>query len=931
MRLIPKFIRAVCCLVLLLLTAFPASAKGPEGVVRIGIFQFKPFNYLDNKGEAQGFNPALLQEIIRDESWTIEYIPGTWAEGLERLQNEEIDLMMSVAYSRERAKLMDYTYESVAELWGQVFIRPDSTIRNINDLDGKLIAVMNKDISARNFRTTAEKFDVQCSYLELGTHDEVFTAVQSGRAAAGVAPQHFGLRHAEQYNLVASSIMFSPFSIYFTAKKGRHHELLSEIDAHLSDWKRDETSFYYQALNTWLGWHPSKQNMPRWLFISGGILLCLLTLLFTFIVTLRKTVSAQTAELARSEERFRRFVNLANEGILSIDKNEVIDFVNPRMATMIGYSPDELLGLAATSIIFEEDHGEHHSRMLLRAQGKAQNYEMRLKAHDGSARWVLLAATPVFDKAGRHNGSFAMVTDISDRKRAEDELRLLHKRFLTVLDGIDSTIYVADLETYEILFMNKYMIELFGGDMTGKTCHEGLRNSNSPCSLCTNHKLLDESGNPLEAVVREDRHPVTKRWNIYRDKAIEWVDGRMVRLQIATDLTQIKELELQQRRYERNLQQTQRLETVGTLAGGIAHDFNNILSSIIGYTEIALDDELERDSPARESLENVLEAGNRARELIKRLLVFSRQGSSEVNPIRLTEVVEEAMNMVRATLPANIELCAELAAPDDTVLGNQTEIHQVVMNLCSNAAYAMQEEGGRLDVSLFNSSGDELTVPIDSSADQRYILLAVADNGLGIPEEMQSRIFDPFFSTKPKGEGTGLGLAVTHGIIEDLGGNITVESEKGKGTRFTISLPLAERSFDRQDTDETLPVFGDETILIVDDEPALLNMYRTSLMRQGYNIHHASTGEEGLELFRSNPDQFDIVITDQTMPGMTGDKMATELLAIRPAIPVVMLTGYSSAIDKNSADTLGITEFLYKPVSVREIGNIVRKILDEHK
>lgn len=254
-------------LLCLALTALPAQAvdRGPRGVVRVGVFPFEPLNFMDANGVAQGLYPDLLRKIVENEKWSVKFVPGSWAEGLERLQGGEIDLILSVAYSPERAEIMDFSFESVAELWGQVFFKPNSKFKNINSLEGHRVAIMRMDISGSNFIATAEKFGVHCEIIEFPTHAKVFAAVQEGKVDAGVAPQHFGLRHAREFNLIGSSIMFSPFSIYFASKKGTQHELLSHIDAHLSRWKKDPNSFYYERLDYWLGNRSLKTVIPTWL------------------------------------------------------------------------------------------------------------------------------------------------------------------------------------------------------------------------------------------------------------------------------------------------------------------------------------------------------------------------------------------------------------------------------------------------------------------------------------------------------------------------------------------------------------------------------------------------------------------------------------------------------------------------------------------
>ena len=336
---------ALPLLLLLLWASLPLQAadRANKGAIRVGVFPFEPFNFLDKSGLAQGLNPDLLREIGREEGWTIEYVPGSWAEGLERLQREEIDLMVSVAHTPERAEIMDYTYEPVAELWGQVFVRPEGRSSNITDLAGRKVAVMRRDISGANFIDTAERFGIRCDIREYATHAEVFAAVRAGEVEAGVAPQHFGLRHARDYDLVGSTILFSPFSIYFTSKKGRHHELLSHIDAHLSTWKKDKDSIYYQKLSQWMGAAGTKHPFPAWLVSTFLAVVLAALVLGSLALYLRRAVRLKTKELRESEANYRFILDAMEESLLVIDTLGAVMFANERAArTLTGRGPEEI-------------------------------------------------------------------------------------------------------------------------------------------------------------------------------------------------------------------------------------------------------------------------------------------------------------------------------------------------------------------------------------------------------------------------------------------------------------------------------------------------------------------------------------------------------------------------------------------------------------
>ncbi|MCP4694788.1 MAG: response regulator [Desulfobacterales bacterium] len=383
----------------------------------------------------------------------------------------------------------------------------------------------------------------------------------------------------------------------------------------------------------------------------------------------------------------------------------------------------------------------------------------------------------------------------------------------------------------------------------------------------------------------------------------------------------------EKKRLEVKLQHSERLEAIGTLAGGIAHDFNNILSSVIGYTELALDD-VEEGTLLESNLEEVLIAGNRARELVQQILAFSRQTDQEQKPVQVKLLVKEALKLLRASLPATIEIRQHIQS-DALVMADPTQINQVIMNMCTNAGHAMQIKGGVMEVSL---SSEELTPEFTSRRMNikpgKFLKLVVKDSGHGMSATVMSRIFDPFFTTKPQGEGTGLGLSMVHGIISGLGGLITPYSEPGKGSRFEIYMPVIETEASPKITAQKVLPSGAEHILFVDDEPPIVKMGKQSLERLGYHVETRTSSLEALELFKAKPRRFDLVITDMTMPNMTGEDLSLEMLEIRPDIPIILCTGFSNIITEERAKKVGIKAFVTKPILMREIAETIRNVLD---
>jgi two-component system, cell cycle sensor histidine kinase and response regulator CckA len=378
---------------------------------------------------------------------------------------------------------------------------------------------------------------------------------------------------------------------------------------------------------------------------------------------------------------------------------------------------------------------------------------------------------------------------------------------------------------------------------------------------------------------------------------------------------------------ERELRQAHKMEAIGTLAGGIAHDFNNILFPILGYTEMTMD-EVPEGSEAEANLREIRRAVNRARDLIAQILTFGRMDRRERRPLRLEPIVKESLKLLRASIPTTIAIESDLDPDAGPVLADPTRIQQVLINLCTNAYHAMRDRGGRMTIGL-RAAGAGAGVPApDSLPPGRYVRLSVTDTGVGMAPEVARKIFEPYFTTREAGEGTGMGLAMVHGIVRDLGGEIAVRSRPGAGSSFRIWLPV----IDRDDPPEPEPAptpapRGAERILLVDDERTIVEMIRQMLTRLGYAVVPTTDPREALAAFRNDPDAFDLLITDMTMPGRTGAELAREVRAIRPGFPVILCTGYSEAISETSAQAAGIAEFLLKPVGKDDLAVAVRRAL----
>ena len=385
---------------------------------------------------------------------------------------------------------------------------------------------------------------------------------------------------------------------------------------------------------------------------------------------------------------------------------------------------------------------------------------------------------------------------------------------------------------------------------------------------------------------------------------------------------------IEQKKTNQYLLKAQKMESIGNLAGGIAHDFNNLLFPIIGMSELLLDD-FPEDSPEHESIKEILKAGKRGRDLVRQILSFSRQSEEQKIPVRIQQVLEEVLKLSRATIPSDIDISQDIQKDCGMIMGDPTQLHQVAMNLMTNAYHAVAQPGGQIHVELKEICFDENTPAKGLAPEFRYVLLKITDNGCGIEPHIQDKIFDPYFSTKETGKGTGLGLAMVYGIIQTHKGDIAVDSQPGKGSSFFIYLPVIDElpEMDTEDIGESLSG-GSEHILIVDDEAIIVSLEHQMLSRLGYKISSHTSSLEALACFQKSPDDFDLVITDIAMPDIPGDVLAEKCLSLRPDIPIIVCTGFSDRIDPEKAKKSGIKGFLMKPLVQSEIARMVRRVLD---
>jgi PAS domain S-box-containing protein len=640
-------------------------------------------------------------------------------------------------------------------------------------------------------------------------------------------------------------------------------------------------------------------------------------------------LSVEQRNLQKSEEKFRGLFTSITDGLTIVDANRIVVDCNPAFSDLFGYSLQEIRGKNARILYQSEEQFVDFGNTLKGYSGDEPLIsKVSYKKKNGDLFTGEIAITRMTDVDGKFISYIGLMRDITERVLIEDRLVESQLQFEIAMEASQDGLYDWNLLTNDIYYSPGWK------RMLGYEDH-GLANDLSVWEKLTNVADLEKSKKMQQELINKDRDRFELEFQM-KHKNGHWVDilsrakatfdnsGKAVRI-IGThvDVTDLKKLKA-------NLLQAHKMESIGNLAGGIAHDFNNILSSIIGFTELALE-EAPKGSSQRGDLEEVHIAGNRAKELVQQILAFARQSEEKTKSVRLSDIVTETLKLLRPSTPTNIEIKQTIESTAK-VMANTSQLHQIIMNLCTNAIHSLQNSGGVIDINLkkhtlTKGSGlynlDLLTT--------KYIELNISDNGPGIDPSIIDNIFEPYFTTKEVGEGSGMGLAMVKGIVESYGGDIQVKSAPGERTSFVIILPVvtARSSETIRQVDQVAS--GTERILFVDDEPPIARMGSRMLESLGYKVTTRTSSFDALELFKEKSDTFDLVVTDMTMPYMTGDVLLMEMRKIRHDIPIILCTGYSNKINGEGAKQLGIDAFAYKPFTKLVLAKTIREVLDRDR
>jgi PAS domain S-box-containing protein len=651
------------------------------------------------------------------------------------------------------------------------------------------------------------------------------------------------------------------------------------------------------------------------------------------VVRVAVRLAASETALRESEKKYRTILDNIEDGYFEVDLKGNFTFFNDALRRLIGYSATAMAGMNNREYMDEENAKKVFQTFnRVYETGKpTKGFDWEITKVDGSKGHVDASVSLITDPEGNPIGFRGIARDVTGQKQSQRALQESEAKYRQLVNHAPAGIYEVDFLEGKFVNVNDLICEY-----TGYTRQELL--GMSALDILTEDsqkKFIDR----LDKIFKGQKVPSSVEFKIRAKSGREFcvlinsniiyaADGKPKgATAVVHDITEQKQAEEEKKNLEYQLQQAQKMEAIGTLAGGIAHDFNNILSVIIGYTELIL---MSGDvaGEVRQNLKEIFSASKHARDMVKQILAFSRQNKQERKPIQVAHIVKEAIKMLRASLPATISIQHHIEKDTGIIEADPTQIHQVLMNLCTNAAHAIHEKDGVLEIHLGNIDLDQkAAADIPGLKTGSYLKLSVKDSGDGIHPRVQQQIFNPYFTTKEKGEGTGLGLAVVQGIVKSNNGAVTVESEVGKGAAFHVYLPTIKRKLTPEDEISTPLPMGCEHILLVDDEQPLVEIGRQMLERLGYSVAARTSSIEALELFKADPNRFDLVITDIVMPNLTGDKLAKKIITIRNDIPVVLCTGYSEKFTRRNASEMGIQTFLMKPLVMRDLANTVRQAL----
>ncbi len=914
---------------------------------------YPPYEYLDEKGVPVGFNIDIIKAVANIMGLSIEIRPGTWNVIRSQIEAGKIDLVSGMFRSRERDKKVDFSTPHLTVSHG-VFVRHDSSILGLEDIWNKQVIVQKNDIGhdfivesgLTDKIITTDQWTDTVALLARGSGD---CAILSRLQAMVYTFTH----HIDNLKVVGPPI--KPRAYCFAVTQG-NTQLLAQLNEGLS--LIMSNGQYDMIYNLWFNkWEKKsivREYLVRGLFIILGILI-IFGILVSWSWSLKRTVRLATEDLRLERDASFGIIQKSPTLIAGIGPNGRILSMNPSGEVITGICAGEIIGTDWKKLLFP---GKENNRLaclwdeVFQGKGDLVGSIMPIVSKDGSPR---LISCTTFTKRGPEGFPVEVILfgdNITEQKQAEEALSESERKLKTLINNLPGMAYrgMHDRER-TMSFVSEGCLVLTGV----------ARSELVFCYKQSFYDLIhpqDREGvrGAMEAAIKA-KSPFQFEYRICTATGeVKWVweqgvgifsqdDGSVSIEGFITDISDRKMAEEGQKKLEEQLRQSHKMEAVGTLAGGIAHDFNNILGAIIGYGQILTLFGSGENSRYEKRVNQMLKAAFRGRDLVQQILAFSRKSDGKQQHVLLRPLIKETINFLRASLPRTLSIEESIASGNIAVYADPSQMHQVLMNLCTNAAHAMDGLGysdgvmavtmkvilfdGHCETDPLNQEGFE---PVQGQAEfdllpGEYVKICVKDTGHGIDPDVQKRIFDPFFTTKPPGQGTGMGLSVVHGIVKDHGGQIVVESQSGQGSIFSVYLPVYQGDVGIEATmGRDLPT-GLGNILFVDDEPDLVEIAVVILEKLGYSVTGVCDSARALEIFKQRPTRFDMVITDNTMPKMTGIELARKIKDIRSNIPVVLVTGIIHGGAKEQAMAVGINDFVVKPLDAGTLAKIAGEYL----
>ncbi|MCP4672444.1 MAG: transporter substrate-binding domain-containing protein [Desulfobacula sp.] len=924
---------------------FSASVLADQNVlnVKVGAYENYPKIYKNENGTISGFWPDLLNYIAKNEDWKIQYIHGTWKQGLESLKRKNIDILPDVAFTPERNKLYVFSQTPVLMSWSRIYVRENNKdIYGLTDLENKRIGALEQSVNLEGeggLKEILGKFDIKSKFFEYSSYDEVFKALENGEIDAGVTNRNFGNKNADDYQVKKTSIIFQPININFAFPQNYYltTQLSKKIDTIIQKLKSNDNSVYYKLLEKYIeGEIVQKRTeiLPGWfkLFLVGiGILILIFLLVLSIsryqIRKKTQEILAKNKEIFKGEQQYQEIYNATSDSISihDIKTGKVLE-ANQATLEMFGYTREEIFHLNVGDL-FSQKYAKTSDHLPIVFKEVFEQgprvFEWLAKRKSGEFVWVEVGLKHTLI---REKGAIIAVTrDINQRKESAKDLAQEKERLAVTLRSIGDAVITIDMDG------NVELINRVAEKLTGWTREEALGRPVSSIFNLIYGQTGDRIENPIEMILKAGKiinlatqtllvakdgvqYSIAHCGALIRDKKEKTSGVVLVFRDISEEI-----------KMEKELLKIKKLESLGVLAGGIAHDFNNILSAILGNINVA-NISVDPKSQVFRLLKNTEKAVVRATNLTKQLLIFSKGGDPVREITSIKHLIKESADFVLHG--SNVACTYECKNDLWLVKIDSGQISQVIQNLIINASQAMPG-GGNIDIHCFNVPDVNKENPNIFLAGP-HIKIVIQDSGTGIPQSIIDKIFDPFFTTKAKG--SGLGLATTHSIVKKHNGQITVVSEPNKGTKFTLFLPATmEKQKIAEQKAAQVSIPGHLKILVMDDDDMVLSTASNMLSHIGCESILVKDGENALNTYTDFFNQgtpFDLVIMDLTIPGgMGGVKAAKKIHQLNPNAKIIVASGYSNDSVISRYKDYGFCASISKPYGMDDLVRTINSVI----